>query len=46
VIQEHEGIFEAIKNQEPSIAATKMKEHMQGALMRINQVKEVLDSQE
>jgi GntR family transcriptional repressor for pyruvate dehydrogenase complex len=46
VIQEHEGIFEAIKNQEPSAAATKMKEHMEGALIRINQVKEVLDSQE
>jgi GntR family transcriptional repressor for pyruvate dehydrogenase complex len=46
VIQEHGGIFEAIKNQEPSIAATKMKEHMEGALMRINQVKELLNTQE
>jgi GntR family transcriptional repressor for pyruvate dehydrogenase complex len=45
VIQEHRGIFEAIKNQKPSIAATKMKEHMDGALMRINQVKELLTAQ-
>ena len=45
VIQEHGSIFEAIKNQKPSIAATKMKEHMDGALMRINQVKELLTAQ-
>lgn len=46
VIQEHEGIFEAIKNQQPSIAAIKMKEHMDGALRRINQVNELLHKQE
>jgi GntR family transcriptional repressor for pyruvate dehydrogenase complex len=46
VIQEHGGIFEAIKNQQPSIAAIKMKEHMDGALLRIDQVKELLDREE
>lgn len=45
VIQEHERIFEAIKNQQPSIAAVKMKEHMDGALKRINQVNELLKRQ-
>lgn len=45
VIREHRGIFEAIKNQQPSISATKMKEHMDGALRRINQVKELLKTQ-
>ena len=42
VIQEHEKIFEAIKNQKPSIAADKMKEHMDFALKRINQTNELL----
>jgi GntR family transcriptional repressor for pyruvate dehydrogenase complex len=37
-IQEHGSIFEAIKNQQPSIAAIKMKEHMEGFLCRINEV--------
>jgi GntR family transcriptional repressor for pyruvate dehydrogenase complex len=46
VIQDHGGIFEAIKNRQPSIAAIKMKEHMDGALLRINQVKELLKTQE
>ena len=46
VIQEHGGIFEAIKNQQASIAAIKMKEHMEGALLRIDQVKELLNTQE
>jgi len=46
VIQEHERIFEAIKNQQPSAAAIKMKEHMDGALGRINQVNELLRRQE
>jgi GntR family transcriptional repressor for pyruvate dehydrogenase complex len=46
VIREHGGIFEAIKNQQPSAAAIKMKEHMGGALLRINQVKELLKTQE
>ena len=46
VIQEHEGIFEAIKDQQPSIAAIKMKEHMEGALRRINQVNKILSRQE
>ncbi len=45
VIQEHGGIFEAIKNQQPSVAATKMKAHMDGALRRINQVNEILNTQ-
>jgi DNA-binding FadR family transcriptional regulator len=42
VIQEHEKIFEAINNQNPSIAADKMKEHMDCALKRINQTNELL----
>jgi DNA-binding FadR family transcriptional regulator len=46
VIKEHKAIFEAIKNKESITAATKMKEHMDGALMRINQVKELLTTQE
>lgn len=46
VIEEHKAIFEAIKNKEAITAATKMKEHMDGALMRINQVKELLTTQE
>lgn len=45
VIREHEGIFEAIKNQQPSIAAITMKEHMDGVLKRINQVNELLQKQ-
>jgi DNA-binding FadR family transcriptional regulator len=46
VIQEHERIYEAIKNQQPSVAAIKMKEHMDSALMRIIQVNELLRSKE
>jgi GntR family transcriptional repressor for pyruvate dehydrogenase complex len=46
VIQEHGGIFEAIKNRQPSVTATKMKEHMEGALRRINQVKELLNRED
>jgi DNA-binding FadR family transcriptional regulator len=46
VIQEHEKIYEAIKNKQPSVAATKMKEHMDGALKRINQVNDLLNKQE
>jgi GntR family transcriptional repressor for pyruvate dehydrogenase complex len=46
VIQEHERIFEAIKDQQPSVAAIKMKEHMEGALMRIDKVKELLNTKE
>jgi len=46
VIEEHKAIFEAIKNKEAITAATKMKEHMDRALMRINQVKELLTTQE
>jgi DNA-binding FadR family transcriptional regulator len=46
VIQEHKGIFEAIKNQNPSTAAITMKQHMDEALVRINQVNELLNSQE
>ncbi len=41
-IQEHGSIFEAIKNQQPSIAAIKMKEHMEGFLSRINEVNMLL----
>jgi GntR family transcriptional repressor for pyruvate dehydrogenase complex len=43
VVQEHGAIFEAVKNRHPSMAATKMKEHMAGVLKRINQVKELLN---
>ena len=46
VIQEHGSVFEAIKNQQPSIAATKMKEHMEGALYRINEVNMLLKKNE
>jgi DNA-binding GntR family transcriptional regulator len=46
VIREHERIYEAIKNRQPSAAARRMKEHMDGALGRINQVNELLKSQE
>jgi DNA-binding FadR family transcriptional regulator len=46
VIQEHERIYEAIKNRQPSVAAIKMKEHMVGALGRIIQVTELLGSKE
>jgi GntR family transcriptional repressor for pyruvate dehydrogenase complex len=45
VIQEHEGIFEAIKNQQPDVATMKMKGHMDGVLRRINQVNELLNRQ-
>ncbi|NWF91849.1 MAG: FadR family transcriptional regulator [Syntrophaceae bacterium] len=36
--QEHTSIFEAIKNKQPSAAAIKMKEHMEGFLSRISQL--------
>jgi GntR family transcriptional repressor for pyruvate dehydrogenase complex len=42
IIQEHQAIFEAIKNKEAMAAATKMKEHMDGALSRINKVNQLL----
>jgi GntR family transcriptional repressor for pyruvate dehydrogenase complex len=45
VFQEHERVFEAIKNQQPSVAAIKMKEHMAQTLMRINKVEELLKRQ-
>jgi DNA-binding FadR family transcriptional regulator len=45
VMQEHMGIFEAIKNQQPSVAAIKMKEHMAQTLVRINKVEELLKRQ-
>ncbi len=44
--QEHEKIYQAIKNKKPSLAAAKMKEHMDGALKRINQVNELLNKPE
>jgi len=43
VIQEHEKIFEAIKNKDTSAAVKKMKEHMDLALVRINKVNELLN---
>jgi GntR family transcriptional repressor for pyruvate dehydrogenase complex len=46
VIQEHEKIYEAIKNKQPSVAAIKMKEHMDGALKRINQINDLLNKQQ
>jgi len=42
VIEEHQAILEAIKNKEAITAATKMKEHMDGALSRINKVNKLL----
>ena len=41
--QEHEKIYQAIKNKKPSLAAAKMKAHMNAALKRINQVNELLN---
>jgi DNA-binding FadR family transcriptional regulator len=38
VIKEHQAILEAIKNKETIAAATKMKEHMEEYLNRINEV--------
>jgi GntR family transcriptional repressor for pyruvate dehydrogenase complex len=46
VIKEHEQIYQAISNKQPDLAAIKMKEHMDGALKRINQVNDLLDNQE
>jgi DNA-binding FadR family transcriptional regulator len=46
VIQEHEKIYQAIKKKQPAAAAKKMKEHMDGALKRINQVNDLLKKQE
>jgi len=46
VIQEHKGIFEAIKKKQPRLAAEKMKEHMDGTLKRINQVNELLGNKD
>jgi GntR family transcriptional repressor for pyruvate dehydrogenase complex len=45
VIQEHERIYDAIKNKHPSVAALKMEEHMDGSLKRINQINELLTRQ-
>jgi len=42
VIKEHKAIFETIKNKESITAATKMKEHMEGFLSRINEVNMIL----
>ena len=42
VSQEHQRIYDAIKNKQPSVAALKMEEHMAGALKRINQIDELL----
>lgn len=42
VVEDHEAILEAIKNKEPIKAATKMKEHMEGFLSRINEVNRLL----
>ena len=46
VIQEHEKIYQAIIKKQPAVAAKKMKEHMEGALKRINQVNDLLKKQE
>jgi DNA-binding FadR family transcriptional regulator len=42
VIEDHKAILEAITNKEPIKAATKMKEHMEGFLSRINEVNRLL----
>jgi DNA-binding FadR family transcriptional regulator len=46
VIEKHKAIFEAIKNKEAITAATKMKEHMDGFLSRINEVNMLLKKKE
>ncbi len=38
VIQEHERIYEAIKNKRPAVAVEKMQEHMAGALNREDRI--------
>lgn len=43
VIQEHQNVYEAIRDKQPSIAAEKMREHMNGAVVRINKVNELLN---
>ena len=42
VSQEHERIFEAIREQRPALAAQSMKEHMVQALVRIDKVNKLL----
>ncbi|MEN8246535.1 MAG: FadR/GntR family transcriptional regulator, partial [Thermodesulfobacteriota bacterium] len=46
VIQEHEAIYTGIKNQQPALAAEKMKAHMDGALLRIEKVNKLLAKRE
>jgi DNA-binding FadR family transcriptional regulator len=46
VIEEHQAIFEAIKNKDVITAVAKMKAHMDGALSRINKVNELLHKKE
>ena len=43
VIQEHQAIYEAIRNKQPSMAADEMREHMNGAVVRINKVNDLLN---
>jgi GntR family transcriptional repressor for pyruvate dehydrogenase complex len=42
VIQEHQVIFEAVKNQDATSAVTTMRNHMKGAFSRINEVNKLL----
>ncbi len=46
VIEEHQAIFEAVKKQHAASAATAMREHMDGALSRINKVNKLLHKEE
>jgi DNA-binding FadR family transcriptional regulator len=43
VIKEHQAVYDAIKNKQPSIAAEKMRAHMNGAVVRINKVNDLLN---
>ena len=42
VVEEHKAILKAIKNRDPIKATTKMREHMEGFLSRINEVNRLL----
>ena len=46
VVHEHERIIAGIKKGDPDEASLRMKEHMEGALIRINKVNKLLEVQE
>ncbi len=46
VMEEHQRIFEAIKMRHPDLAARRMKEHMEQALVRVNNVNKLLKEED